>query len=159
MDPNPPLAPPRIQQAGALLIFGLNQRYKGGDMSGIPAQWERFVPHLGRIPEQVGHVSYGVVHNSDNAGNTDYLCGVEVSEFPSDPPEFFRLRIPPQTYAIFEHKDHISSIGATWTHIWQHALADAGYATTGGPALERYDENFDGRTGLGGLQLWVPIQP
>ena len=35
------------------------------------------------------------------------------------------------------------------------------YCTTqgyDGPAFERYDERFDGRTGLGGLELWIPVR-
>jgi len=35
-------------------------------------------------------------------------------------------------------------------------LADAGCQAADGPAFERYDEQFDGRTGLGGLEIWVP---
>ena len=27
-----------------------------------------------------------------------------------------------------------------------------------GQLLQRYDERFDGRTGLGGLEIWIPIQ-
>jgi AraC family transcriptional regulator len=43
---------------------------------------------------------------------------VEVSEFPSHPAKFARLRIPPQTYAVFEHREPISAIGGTWKAIW-----------------------------------------
>jgi AraC family transcriptional regulator len=27
-----------------------------------------------------------------------------------------------------------------------------------GPAFERYGAQFDGRTGLGGFEIWVPIR-
>jgi AraC family transcriptional regulator len=102
-------------------------------------------------------LAYGVIYNSDHAGNIHYISGVEVSEFPSYPPEFTRLCIPPQTYAVFEHRDHISSAGFTWNHVWNQGLSDASYEASDGPAFERYGEEFDGRTGVGGLQLWVPI--
>jgi predicted transcriptional regulator YdeE len=29
---------------------------------------------------------------------------------------------------------------------------------SGGREFERYDENFDPSTGLGGLDIWVPIR-
>jgi AraC family transcriptional regulator len=160
MEPtsNVTLTPPRIVQSDALLIFGLGQRYKCESKAGIPSQWDRFLPHLGHIPGQVGNVAYGVICNSDDAGDFDYICGVQVTEFPSHPADFVRLRIPPQRYLVFEHRDHISAIAASWSAVWNQALPDSGHRAADGPAFERYDEKFDGRTGLGGLELWVPIQ-
>jgi AraC family transcriptional regulator len=149
------LAPPRIVPRDAMLISGLSQRYNYSN-AGMASQWERFVPHLGHIPGQVGSAAYGVIYNGDEAG-CDYMTGVEVSQFAGQPPEFARLRIPEQTYAVFEHRDHISSINATWQAIWNNALPQSGYKAADGPSFERYDERFDGRTGLGGLEIWIPI--
>jgi DNA-binding response OmpR family regulator len=53
---------------------------------------DRFVPYLGTIPGQIGNVTYGVICNTDEAGSIDYICGVQVREFPSQPAEFARLR-------------------------------------------------------------------
>jgi len=153
-----PLAPPQTIQWRALLIFGIGQRYQCNEKGAIPSQWLRFVPHLGNIPGQVGRIAYGVIYNTDDTGGFDYLCGVEVKEFPAQPAEFTRLRVPPQKYAVFEHKDHISTIASTFSAIWNHGLTDSGFRAADGPALERYGEEFDGRTGLGGLQIWVPIR-
>jgi len=150
-------AAPRIVRADAMLIFGLGQRYHQSN-AGIPSQWDRFVPHLGHIPGQVSNVAYGVICNTDDTGSIDYICGVEVREFPTHPADFARLRIPPQTYAVFEHTDHVSAVSTTWHAIWNHALSTAGHQATDGPAFERYDERFDPRTGLGGLDIWVPIK-
>ena len=68
-----------------------------------------------------------------------------------------RLRIPPQTYAVFLHTDHISNIGATCSVIWNQGLPDSGYKAADSPWFEHYSEEFDGRTGLGGLEIWIPI--
>jgi AraC family transcriptional regulator len=151
------LASPRIVQGDTLLIFGLGQHYSQSN-AGIPSQWNKFLPHFGHIAGQIGSVAYGVICNWDEAGNWDYICGVEVSEFPAHPVEFTRLRIPPQSYAVFEHRDHISAIAAAWKEIWEHGLADAGCQAADGPAFERYDDRFDNRTGLGGFELWVPVK-
>jgi AraC family transcriptional regulator len=151
------IAPVRIAREDVLLIFGLGQRYHRSN-AGIPSQWDRFVPYLGTIPNQIGSTAYGVICNPDDSGSIEYICGVQVSEFPAQPAEFCRLRIPPQTYAVFEHKDHVASVGATWHAIWNHALSDAGYRASDGPAFERYGEQFDGRTGRGGFEIWVPIK-
>jgi AraC family transcriptional regulator len=153
------IAPARIDRREAMLIFGLSQQYTPQTMGGIASQWEQFLPHFGHIPTQVGKIAYGVIHNSDDAGNCDYLCGIEVSEFPSHPCEFTRLRIAPQTYAVFLHTDHISNVGATCRAIWNQGLPDSGYKAADGPWFECYGEEFNGRTGLGGLEIWVPIVP
>jgi AraC family transcriptional regulator len=151
------IAPPRVVRSDALLIFGLGERYVKSN-AGIPSQWDRFVPYLGTIPGQIGNVTYGVICNTDEAGSIDYICGVQVREFPDRPAEFTRLRIPPQSYAVFEHRDHVSSMQSTWQAIWNDGLSGAGHEATDGPAFERYDERFDSRTGLGGFEIWIPIK-
>jgi AraC family transcriptional regulator len=151
------ISPARIAERDAMLIFGLSQHYTPQSMSGIPSQWQRFLPHFGHIPTQLEKSAYGVIYNAHEAGNFDYICGAEVSEFPSHPHEFARLRIPPQTYAVFLHPDHISSIGATCNAIWNQALPDSGYKAADSPWFERYSEEFNRHTGLGGLEIWIPI--
>jgi AraC family transcriptional regulator len=152
------IAPVRTAERESLLIFGLSQHYQPPKMGAIPSQWDSFLSHFGHIPNQVGKIAYGVIYNSDDTGAFDYICGVEVHEFPTQPDGFTRLRIPPQTYAVFLHTGHISSIGGTCSAIWNQGLPDSGYQAADGPWFERYDENFDSRTGSGGLELWIPIQ-
>lgn len=89
-------------------------------------------------------------------GNFDCICGVEVSEFPSQPREFSHLRISPQRYAVFAHSGHISTIGATCSAIWNEALPKSGYQAADGPWFERYGEDFNGRTGFGGVEICNP---
>jgi AraC family transcriptional regulator len=36
-------------------------------------------------------------------------------------------------------------------------LSEHGHEATDGPAFERYEERFDPGTGLGGVEIWVPI--
>ena len=150
------VAAPRIVKGAPLLLFGLSEVCES--TAAIPAQWGRFVPHLGHIAGQIGSVTYGVIHKTDDSGNYDYMCGVEVAQFPASPLEFARLRLEPRTYAVFEHAGHISSISATWKTIWDQALGDAGCKAAEAPAFERYDERFNAHTGFGGLEIWIPIQ-
>ena len=151
------LSTPRTVRSDALLIFGLSERHRHTN-AGIPAQWDRFVPHLSTIERRVGTDTFGVICNTDDAGTMDYICGVQVSAFPSTPREFSRLRVPPQMYAVFTHRGHVSAIGATWQAIWNHGLTDAGLEAADGPTLERYGATFDGRTGNGGFEIWVPVK-
>jgi AraC family transcriptional regulator len=152
------LSTPRLLKSEALLIFGLGARCPAVGNPAIPSQWNSFLPHLGHIDGQIGNVAYGVIYNSDDSGNYDYICGVAVREFPPHPPEFTRLRIPPQCCAVFEHRGHVSEIANTWKAIWEQGLSGAGLQASDGPAFERYDERFDGRTGLGGFEIWVPVK-
>ena len=71
------LEPPRFENSRTMLIAGLGERYTPETSVGIPAQWQRFAPHIVHVPGQVGRATYGVLANTDAAGNT--------SEFSYDP--------------------------------------------------------------------------
>ena len=152
-----PLPPPRLVSRDTFLLFGPTQHYAAGANAGIPSQWSRFAPYIGHFPHEVPGVTYGVITNVDASNNFDYTCAVEVTVFPADPAGFTRLRVAPQQYAVFEHRDHISSIQSTITAIWERGLVDASLRATDAPCFERYDDRFDPRTGLGGLEIWVPV--
>ena len=152
-----PLPPPRKVHRGDLHVFGLSRHYNRPFDPGIPLQWLEFVPYFGKIPSHVGPISYGVIYNQSGQGAFDYLCGVEVHDFPSNFPELTKLTIPPQDYAVFEHHAHISALPQTLKAIHTHGLADYGFDRAEGPELERYGEEFNGGTGLGGLEIWVPV--
>ena len=94
------LEPPRFVNGRALLIAGLKERYTDETSSGIPAQWQRFVPHLGHIPGQIGRTTYGVLCESDEAGSTGYICGVEIADCSRVPADLSCLKIPAQRYAV-----------------------------------------------------------
>ena len=153
------LPPPRFVTAKPFLVAGLGERYtweSGGPA--IPGQWHRFHQSVGNIPGRIGQVAYGVCCNGDDAGNFDYIAGVEVSDFSDLPREFSRVRIPEQRYAVFNHRDHISSIRRTVNTIWNHWLPASGLKAADAPNFERYDESFDPLTGNGGLEIWVPVR-
>jgi AraC family transcriptional regulator len=156
------LKAPRIVNGPSLLIAGMGERYSAETSAKIPAQWQRFAPHLGHIPGQVNtrdkHVSYGVCCNMDEEGNIEYICGVEVRDFNLTPADWSRIRIPEQRYAVFTHEGHISLIRSTWQTIFNHALPQAELTITDGPSFERYDERFNPATGMGGLEIWIPIK-
>ena len=149
---------PRFENGRILLIAGIGERYTCQSSAGIPAQWQRFLPHFGNVPGQVGRIAYGVSCNQDDEGNFDYICGVEVSDFSKVPADWSRLRIAPQKYAIFAHREHISTIRSTWNTIWNKWLPESGYEAADAPDFERYGEEFDPRTGTGGLEIWIPVK-
>jgi len=155
--------PIRMEDGKVLLIAGLNVRYafeEGAGLptrAGIPGHWQKFGAYLGRIAGQIGSAAYGVCSNFDSEGTYDYMAGVEVKDFAGHPPELAHLRIPAQRYAVFAHRDHVSSVSGTWDSIMNQWLPKSGVEAVDAPQFEKYSEAFDPRTGLGGLEIWIPI--
>jgi AraC family transcriptional regulator len=113
-----------------------------GESAEIPAAWQRFAPYAG------GRTAYGV------CAAEGYLCGVE-GELAGD---WTEIRLEPARYLVFRHRGHVSTIRKTWFTIWNRGVAEAGCRVTGAPEFERYGKEFDGRTGNGGLEIWVPVE-
>jgi AraC family transcriptional regulator len=151
------LEQPKIEDSRPLLIAGVGERYSSETSAGIPAQWQRFAPHIGHIPGQVGRATYGVLCNGDDAGNIEYICGAEVSDFSRVPKDWSCVRIPEAKYVVFAHRGHISEIRRVWSTIYSQALPESGYKTGDGPDFERYGEEFDPATGNGGFQIWIRL--
>jgi AraC family transcriptional regulator len=152
------LEPPRFADGKALLVTGLGARYTFATSEGIPGQWQRFAVYLGHIPGQIGHTTYGVCCNTDDASNFDYIAGVEVPSFADLPKEFATVRMPAQRYAVFSHRQHISAIRGTVYTIWNKWLPESGHPVADAPNFERYGPEFDPRAGTGLVEIWVPIK-
>ena len=152
------LEPPRFETSRPFLIAGLGERYSCETSAAIPMQWQRFGPYIGNIPGETGDVAYGVCVNGDDAGNFDYIAGVEVSDFSDLPKEFSRVRVPAQKYAVFAHREHISTIRRTVNTIWNKWLPASGHEIADAPEFERYGPEFDPHSGNGGLEIWIPVK-
>jgi len=152
------LAPPRFETGKAMLVAGIGDRFSYEGSAGIPGLWARFHQYVASFPGRIGPVAYGVCTNGDDAGNFDYIAGVEVADFSDLPREFSRVRIPEQRYAVFAHTEHISIIRRTISTIWNNWLPSSGHKMADAPTFERYDEKFDSVTGNGGFEIWVPIK-
>jgi AraC family transcriptional regulator len=151
------LQAPRFETGKPLLVAGVGDRFSHDNGAGIPLLWQRFHQSVAHLPSRVGQVAYGVCCNGDDAGNFDYIAGVEVSDFSDLPREFSRVRIPEQKYAVFTHREHVSTVRRTVNAIWNHWLPASGFKMADAPSFERYDEKFDPATGDGGFEIWVPI--
>ena len=130
----------RFETGKVLLVAGIANRYTCETSAGIPSQWQRFLPHMGAVPGQIGKTAFGVRSNSDDEGNFD---------FPSD---LNGIRIAAQKYAVFSHREHISTIRSTWNTIWNKWLPESGHEVVDAPDFERYGEEFDSTTG--GQAAW-----
>ena len=151
------LEAPRFEDRKSFLVAGLTDRYNNQSIGGIPAQWQRFAPHIGKIPGQIGWTCYGVCFNFDGAGNMDYLCGVEIAEGSLLPDSLSELRIAKQKYAVFLHRGHISKIKSTWDSICGRWMLESGYKAADRPLFVVYGPDFDPQTGNGGVEIWIPF--
>ena len=149
---------PRFVDAPALLIAGLTERHRCDSVQSIPAQWQRFAPYIGHVPGQTGSAAYGVRSNFDDDGNFVYTCGVEVTGFDDIPNDLTQERIPAQRYAVFTHRGHIAAIRATWQAVFSAWLPSAGLEVVDAPDFERYGDDFDAHSGMGNVELWVPVR-
>jgi AraC family transcriptional regulator len=151
------LDPPRFVDGEELLIAGIGARYTFETNEGIPAQWQRFAPHIGHVPNQCGPETYGLCANADNSGGFEYIAGVRVSEFSDLPEGLSGTRVPKHRYAVFTHKGHVSQLRRTHYTIWNTWSPGARVPIARAPNFELYHKEFNPMTGLGPIEVWMPV--
>jgi AraC family transcriptional regulator len=151
------LDPPRFVDGEELLIAGIGARYTFETNQGIPAQWQRFAPHIGHVPNQCGPETYGRCANADNSGSFEYIAGVRVSEFSDLPEGLSGARVPKHRYAVFAHKGHVSQLRRTHYTIWNKWNLESSVPIAHAPNFELYHKEFNPMTGLGPIEVWMPV--
>jgi AraC family transcriptional regulator len=154
------IEPDRIAERGAMLLAGLRRVHTfSGAGEGIPQQWRAF-RELGTLPGQQGTAAYGVMCGADMQAQTfEYMTAAEVATFEGVGPEYGRMRVPAQRYAVFTHRGPASTLQATWEAIWHQWLPRSGYELANTPEFEVYDAGFDPQTGSGVIEVWASIRP
>ncbi|PWJ85227.1 AraC family transcriptional regulator [Pseudaminobacter salicylatoxidans] len=156
--PTAKLEEPRFVDGKPMLIAGLGERYAfDSPNNAIPALWQRFNAYQGSIPGAVPNAWYGICCNFDDS-SFEYVSGVEVTDFSEMPKEFSCVRLAAQKYAVFAHRDHVSKIRNTVHAIWRNWLPNSQFEAADAPNFEHYGPEFDGRTGNGGLEIWIPLK-
>jgi AraC family transcriptional regulator len=151
------LNPPRFENGERLCIAGLGARYSFEASEGIPDQWRRFGPHIGHVPRQLTPQTYGVAFNFDDAGTFTYVAGVRVRDFSETPGEFATVVIEPRRYAVFNHKGHVIGLHRSHYTIMNDWAPKNELAIAAAPNFELYHPDFDPVTGLGTIEIWMPL--
>jgi AraC family transcriptional regulator len=86
------------------------------------------------------------------------LTGIQVENFSAVPDAMGRMRIPEQYYAVFLHTGHISSIQKTWELILNNWLPRPDVHAIDMPNFELYDERFNPETGMGSVEIFIPVK-
>jgi AraC family transcriptional regulator len=153
------IEPSRYADGRAMLLAGLRREHALDEAArSIEEQWRAFRA-LGPLPGQLGPTAYGVVCGSaPDRRAFEYMCGAEVAAFDALPRELGRMRVPAQHYAVFVHDGHVATLRATWDAIWNDWVPRSGVRPADTPDFEFYGERFDPRTGLGGVEIWFPVE-
>lgn len=153
------LPSPRIETLDAFTIAGLGADFEPGKTAGIPALWQKFNDYFGHIPGQIGKTAFGVCTMLPGKPGFRYVAGVRVAKGHDDlPAEFETIAVPAQTWAIFQHHGHINGIAATVDAAFRTWLPASGRKVGAFPdVLEFYGEDFDPETGLGRVEIWLPL--
>lgn len=148
---------PRIEKLGALTVVGLSRRQNLANAQAIPGQWQQFMTRYEEIDNKAETIPVSVTTDMDGDGNFSYLTGVVVSSAGTPPKGFVAQSIPAQTYAVFRHSGHTSEIPKTYAAIWDQWVPQSGKVVSDGPWLEKHLPTFNPRTGLGGIEIWIPV--
>jgi AraC family transcriptional regulator len=152
-----PLETPRFETRAAFLLAGYAERYTMETNHAIPALWGRFAPLIGHVPNQRGFITYGIGYDTAADESFVYAAAVEVTSFEGLGPEFARIAVPAQSYAVFTHRGHISRIRETWGAIMGDWLPASGRRLAGGPDFELYPEDFEPEGPKSAVEIWIPL--
>jgi AraC family transcriptional regulator len=162
-------APPRLEPFGPVVLAGLQRSHRVNRdrkeiSQDISVQWHALAAMAGALPVLPPRLGYGVVlHVPEGAGTLDYFCGLPVDGLIYVPTGFEALALPRMTVAVFEHHEHVSLLHSTTELIFATILPMAGIEPADEencPAefIQRYTERFDPATGLGGVEILVPVK-
>ena len=159
-QPKTRIADPEIWQRKSSGYVGLNRRYSFAGAGVIPGHWQAFTPQIPAIRHRRADdpAAYGIIHAADDDG-FEYLCAMPVTRRPDVPGDLHYLELPEARYAVFRHEGHIAGIRATCNTIWSQWLPASTLRPVEAPWFERYPPSFDPATGLGGVEIWIPVEP
>lgn len=150
--------PTRIGRLGERVIAGTDGSYDMGTRVAIPSQWANYAAMGYPTEQMVPSEYYGVCHNMQPDGRFGYLCGMQLRKGETVPQGLTTQRVPAGNYAKFRCPVHISQIHEEWHRVMAEWLPGSGYFLTDGPCVEYYGPDFDGNTGEGGFELWIPVK-
>ena len=68
-----------------------------------------------------------------------------------------RMRVQAQDYAVFRHRENVTSIRTTWEGAYKWLQESTRYESAHKPDFEVYDESFDPLTGQGGVEIRIAV--
>lgn len=155
------MQPARMMDGGAMTFAGMARSFTVETRGEIPALWRGFGPRIAEVKSMIGRASYGISQSMLQPGGTfTYMAAVQVADTKALPAGFTAMPVPPRKYAVFAHEQHVSAISHTIMQMVDRWLPSSGFRIDGEPVLiEVYSEAFDPATGMGGMEIWLPVKP
>jgi AraC family transcriptional regulator len=146
----------RIEQRPALTLVGTicDYAFADGDMlRALPMQWAAFGPQIPAPAAGEPPISFGVALSAEDSGCFRYMTAYPAPAGAKPPPGMSVVTLPAGSYLVFPHPGHVSSLNRTVS------AACAGRRPAKGlPSfLEYYGPDFDPETGLGEIEVWLPL--
>jgi AraC family transcriptional regulator len=156
---NPKLADPKIEDRKALLLAGLIRTFPMKDIASIPSLWAEFNRIQDAITDTGAERRYfGASLSFSEEKGCEYMAALEVTDFASVPKDIQTATVPAATYAVFTQPGHITLMRPTIMSIWQDWLPASGHIAAEAPLIEYYPPAFNGMTGNGGFEIWLPVR-
>jgi AraC family transcriptional regulator len=159
--PRAPRIDARHDIGRTMLIAGLGGWYDAATRTEIPDLWQRFASEfIGKVPARADQkVYYGICANMNGQGGLDYYAAIEVPSAEGLPEGLKPFELAQRRYAVFTHRGPIAKISDTWMAIFEDWMPRSGHSMADAPAFELYhDDRFDPKTGMGEVEIWIPLQ-
>jgi AraC family transcriptional regulator len=141
-----------------MYFAGIAERHNMNNPAGLPAQWQRFQPHIGHIDGAIVGAAYGIVGEIAD-DRFEYVAAMEMRAGADAPPDLELVSVPALKWARFPHKGDLSTIrqtigaGEKWLTANGYEASEAPYSF-----LEYYGPAFDGRSGSGDIEIWFGLK-
>lgn len=154
--PNTTSIAPRIEQRPSLHLIGSICDYSlsDGDMlRALPLQWAALSPLIPRPAAGVEPVTFGVALPVQDPSCFRYMTAYPAAADDTPPRGLSLVTLPAGSYLAFQHDGHVTTLHRTVS-----AACEGRRPIEGLPGfLEYYGPDFDPATGLGDIEVWLPL--
>jgi predicted transcriptional regulator YdeE len=161
--------PPGLERHATLVFAGLRRHHSLSQSMpeiahAVALQWRDFEAQRGGVKGLAAGRCHGVCGKvKDGAEGLDYVAGVQLDARIALPEGFSTLTLPPALYAVFQHGEPAATLYDSYRFLFGTVLPGAGLVPADGPEgvpefIERYNPGFDFGSGLGGLEIMIPIE-
>lgn len=150
------LDPPKIETMPDRRIVGTRARYTMETRGSIPAQWDAHMMQGIELEGADPSRWFGVCDAFGEDGGFDYIVGQEAPGA-AVPAGWVAVTLPAGRWARFATREGIERMQDVWAAIYRDWIGTEGLTPREGPSAEYYPPEFDGRTGAGGYEVWIPI--
>jgi AraC family transcriptional regulator len=146
---------PKLVTKDAFKVIGM-QVVEKPEKADFPGLWDRFIKRSSEVEGALG-TYYGVCECHGEAGLC-YTAAVDVPSLDKIPADMVGFDVPGGRYAVFTHKGLLSTLGATYNHIYQVWMPTADVDRAERPEFELYDERFDPNSEESEMDIYIPVK-